>query len=263
MGPFPTYLRFRQVLLAAILLLLAAYLQGLSWWIYAIIIFAFSVVSYLGTTQIGSHFYMPTYCKASEHPRKEIAISFDDGVSNASKSKVVLDILKKYQIPATFFCIGKNLQSTAQIEVLKRMHQEGHIIGNHSYSHSNFFDFYSSQTILQEIQKTDAIIQEHIGQKPLFFRPPYGITTPNIAKAIVQLKHKTIGWSIRSLDTVIADEQLLLKRVSKQLKPGAIVLFHDHLEQHASFLPLFLEYLLKEGYTVVGIDQLLQLPAYE
>ena len=263
MGPFPKYLRFNTVLLGVLSLFgIAAFLNS-AWWVYLIIFLTGFTIAYFGTTQIASNFHLPAYCQAVDLSKKEIAITFDDGVLNPVQSNLVLDILQQYQVPATFFCIGKNLSSEEQIDVLKRMDTEGHLIGNHSFSHSNFFDFFSSKKVVQEILDTDTIIEQHIGKKPLFFRPPYGITTPNIAKALDQVKHKTIGWTLRSLDTVIKDEQRLLIRVQKKLKKGDVILFHDHLEFLPRFLPLFLEYLLKEGYTVVGLDQLLQLQAYQ
>lgn len=263
MGPFPKYLQFNAVLSATVILFILAGWQDAPWWVYGSIFLIAFTIAYFGTTQIASNFYMPTYCKASKHPKKEIAITFDDGVTDPKQSTKILDILEQYQVSATFFCIGKNLQSPEQIKVLKRMNASGHIIGNHSYSHHNFFDFFSSQRVSNEVITTDKIIQEHIGKRPLFFRPPYGITNPNIAKALRSLKHKTIGWSLRSLDTVIKDEQILLKRVQKKLRKGDVILFHDHLQHMPDFLPMFLEYLLKEGYSVVGLDQLLQLDAYQ
>ncbi len=240
---------------------LAAWLAA-AWWVYLLVFTIAFTIAYFGTTQISSNFHLPAFCSVKGHPKKEIAITFDDGVIDPKQSGLVLDILKQYKIPATFFCIGKNLASEAQIAILKRMDAEGHIIGNHSYSHSNFFDFFSSKRVVEEVLRADRIVQQHIGKTPLFFRPPYGITTPNIAKALKQLNHKTIGWSLRSLDTVIKDKELLFKRVKGKLKKGDILLFHDHVEQMPSFLPLFLEYVLKEGYAVVGVDELLNLKPY-
>jgi peptidoglycan/xylan/chitin deacetylase (PgdA/CDA1 family) len=263
MGPFPKYLRLNTIIVSAFLLWGFAAILAAPTWFYIFVLLLGLTITYFGTTQIASNFHLPAYCKAVDSDKKEIAITFDDGVLNPTQSNLVLDILKQYQAPATFFCIGKNLASKEQVEVLKRMDIEGHIIGNHSFSHANLFDFFSSKRVVQEILDTDKVIQQHLNKQPLFFRPPYGITTPNIAKAVRQVEHKTIGWSLRSLDTVIKDEQKLLKRVKKKLKKGSVVLFHDHLEFLPRFLPLFLEYLLKEGYTVVGLDQLLQLQAYK
>lgn len=263
MGPFPRYLRLNNIIISAFVLWAIAALVGAPWWVYLLVLLTGMTITYFGTTQIASNFHLPAYCKAVNSDKKEIAITFDDGVLNPIQSNLVLDILKQYKAPATFFCIGKNLASKEQVEVLKRMDAEGHIIGNHSFSHANFFDFFSSERVVQEILDTDRVIQGHLNKQPLFFRPPYGITTPNIAKAMRQVEHQTIGWSLRSLDTVIKEEKMLLKRVQKKLKKGSVVLFHDHLEFLPRFLPLFLEYLLKEGYTVVGLDQLLQLQAYK
>lgn len=263
MGPFPKFLRLNTLIISAFVLWGIAALVAAPWWVYALILLILLTIAYFGTTQIASNFHLPAYCKAVHSDKKEIAITFDDGVLNPTQSNLVLDILKQYEVPATFFCIGKNLASNEQIQVLKRMDAEGHIIGNHSFSHANLFDFFSSKRVVQEILDTDKLIQQHLNKQPLFFRPPYGITTPNIAKAMRQVEHQTIGWSLRSLDTVIKEENRLLKRVKKKLKKGSILLFHDHLEFLPRFLPLFLDYLLKEGYTVVGLDQLLQLQAYK
>lgn len=262
MGPFPTYMTFKNVLIGLVVLLaVAAYLQAATW-LCGLIVLTALTIAYFGSTQISSNFHMPAYCKAINHPKKEIALTFDDGVSKPAQSAIVLDILQKYQTPATFFCIGKNLENEAQIDILKRMDAEGHLIGNHSYSHSNFYDFFSSKKIIAETLQTDQIVCRHIGKTPRFFRPPYGITTPNIAKAFRTLEHRTIGWSLRSLDTVIRDDKKLFERVKNRLKKGDIILLHDHMPHLENFLPVFLEYVLKEGYTVVGVDQLLGLKAY-
>lgn len=262
MGPFPKYLRFNNVLFGMLLLFVVAAFFHAAWFVYLLIFLVAFTIAYFGTTQIRSNFHTPAIGFAENHPKKEIAITFDDGVLSPTQSNLVLDILKQYNAPATFFCIGKNLESEAQIAVLKRMNNEGHLIGNHSYSHSHWFDFFSSKKVREEIAQTDNIIQQHISKTPLLFRPPYGITTPNIAKALRQVNHKTIGWSLRSLDTVIKDPNLLLKRVQGKLKKGDVLLFHDHLDFMPIFLSLFLEWVLKEGYTIVGVDELLDLKPY-
>lgn len=262
MGPFPVFLRARGVLIGLLLGCLLVYAWSGAWWGYALVLWLGFTVAYFGTTQIGSHFYMPTYFKGANSSQKQIALTFDDGIVNPEQTRQVLQVLQQYQAKATFFCIGKNLQTKEQQAVLKELHTAGHWVGNHSFSHANLFDFYGSKRVVQEIKATDALIHSLIGKQPLFFRPPYGITTPNIAKALKQLPHQTIGWSLRSLDTVIKKEQALLKRLKKQLHAGAIVLLHDHVKSLPEVLPLFLDYLLSEGYIVVGLDKLLELPAY-
>jgi peptidoglycan/xylan/chitin deacetylase (PgdA/CDA1 family) len=261
MGPFPVWLRARAVGIGLLLGLVVVYgLQG-AWWGYVLVLWVAFTVAYFGTTQIASHFYLPTYNKGSG-AKKQLALTFDDGIVNPEQTRQVLKILEQYNAPAAFFCIGKNLQTSAQQTVLKELHEQGHLVGNHSYSHANLFDFYGSRRVLEEIRQTDALVERLIGQRPLFFRPPYGITTPNIANALRQVPHRAVGWSLRSLDTVIKQEELLLQRLKKRLHLGAVVLFHDHTKSLPQVLPLFLDYVLKEGYTVIGLDELLDLPAY-
>lgn len=259
---FPDYLTFKNLRIVAVLLIVLAFVLQVPWWGYLLIAIIGLSIAYIGTTQIGSNFHLKAHCKGAGNT-KRIALSFDDGVLNPEQSKAILAVLAKHQATATFFCIGNNLATAEQIAVLQQMDAAGHCIGNHSQSHSALFDFYSTQRIIQEIQTADTHIQRHIGKQPLFFRPPYGITTPRIAKALDALEHEAIGWSIRSLDTVIKDPKQLLKRLQQRLHPEAIVLFHDHLPHLPTVLNDFLEYVLNKGYTIVGIDELLQLKAYK
>ena len=262
MGPFPIFLRARAVGIYLLLGLLLVCIGAGPWWGYVLVIGGTFTIAYFGTTQIGSHFYLPTHCQGKDKALKQVVLTFDDGILNPKQTQQVLAILANYQAKAAFFCIGKNLQTPAQKATLQQIHQAGHIIGNHSFSHANLFDFYGQKRVVKEIEQTDTLIEALIGVRPLFFRPPYGITTPNIAQALHQLPHQTIGWSLRSLDTVIKKEPLLLQRLQKKLHPSAIILMHDHVSSIPKVLPLFLDYLLKEGYTVVGLDELLHLPAY-
>lgn len=262
MGPFPVFLRARPIGLGMLLGMALVYGLGGPWWgVVAVFLVSFTI-AYFGTTQIGSQFYTPTYYKGKSTSQKQLALTFDDGILKPEQTRQVLAILAQYKVSATFFCIGKNLQTSAQQAVLQELHQAGHLVGNHSFSHANLFDFYNSKRVIEEVTSTDQLIQQLIQKKTLFFRPPYGITTPNIAKALKQLPHHTIGWSLRSLDTVIKQEDLLLQRLQKKLHSGAIILMHDHVNSLPQVLPLFLDYVLKEGYTVVGLNELLDLPAY-
>jgi len=94
------------------------------------------------------------------------------------------------------------------------------------------------------------------------FRPPYGVTNPNLRKAVIEGKYISVGWNIRSLDTVITDHQRLLLKVTKALKPGAVVLFHDTGKAIQSVLPAFIELARQEGFEFVRLDKLLKLEPY-
>ncbi|MCH2045182.1 MAG: polysaccharide deacetylase family protein [Saprospiraceae bacterium] len=231
------------------------------WWIYMIIIFIHALIMIYGSAYVGSQFYLKTYLKGKQKKEKIISLTFDDGIDQEITTKV-LDLLKKYNAPATFFCIGKKLVP-ATYPILKQMDRDGHLVGNHSFSHSNFFDFYSSARVQKELEDTSQIITNVLNKKPLWFRPPYGVTNPQIGRAARRLGYEGIGWSIRSLDTVIKKTEDLQRRIQKRLHCGAIVLFHDHHEKILDILENFLIYLQKEGYQVVSLEKLLNIKAYQ
>jgi peptidoglycan-N-acetylglucosamine deacetylase len=109
----------------------------------------------------------------------------------------------------------------------------------------------------------DDEVKKVIGIKPTLFRPPYGVTNPNLKTAIVKGKYSAIGWSVRSMDTVIKDEKKLLTKVTAAIQPGAVFLFHDTSIATIKMLPTFLQEVKKRGYKIVPLDKLLHLKPYE
>jgi peptidoglycan/xylan/chitin deacetylase (PgdA/CDA1 family) len=218
----------------------------------------FSIV-FWGSTFIASNYHVKTYCYNPLETEKKIALTFDDGPNEMTL--LVLDVLRQYNAKATFFCIGKNIEK--QPDILKKAIEEGHTIGNHSYSHSSFFDFYRKNQVVAEIKQTDALIESVLGKKPTLFRPPYGVTNPSIRRALAVTQHQTIGWNIRSLDGVVKNEKFLLDRIIKRIEPGGIVLLHDTSIQTVQVLEQLLSFLQKNNYTVVPLEELLNIKAYE
>ena len=180
-------------------------------------------------------------------------------VNEPNNLNKVLDVLLKYNVKATFFCIGNQIEK--EPEILKRIISEGHIVGNHSYSHSNFFGIFSTQKVIDELHKTREIILNITGKNTLYFRPPFGVTNPRISRAIKATNYKAIGWNIRSLDTVIKSEEEIFKRVKNKIKPGGIILFHDTSLKTVSVLERLLLF-LQEEYEIVPIDYLLNESPY-
>jgi peptidoglycan/xylan/chitin deacetylase (PgdA/CDA1 family) len=111
-------------------------------------------------------------------------------------------------------------------------------------------------------KKRKDTISSIIDKKPLLFRPPFGVTDPLLAAAIKWTGVKSIGWSLRSYDTMISSPERLLRRVCK-IKNGDIVLFHDAGLQTKTVLPLFIDYVRAEGFEIVPLDKLLDIQAYE
>jgi len=191
---------------------------------------------------------------------RSIALTFDDG-PDRNTTPEVLDILKKEGINAAFFCIGSKVESDP--ELIWRMDQEGHVVGNHSYSHHFFFDLFNSRRMSAEMQKTEDAIFKVISKRIKLFRPPYGVTNPPLARAVGKIKYRVIGWSLRSGDTVLMDENKLLERITSGLKPGDIILFHDTKKITALVLEKFIKFAKENDYIFERVDKHLGIEAYE
>ncbi|WP_294959205.1 polysaccharide deacetylase family protein [uncultured Flavobacterium sp.] len=216
-------------------------------------------INAFGSSRISSNYHVKAFCSNPVETEKKITLTFDDGPSIYTLE--VLELLKKYNAKATFFCIGKNIE--AHPEILQKVIDEGHLVGNHSYSHSKFFDFYNARKITEELQKTDKLLEKVTAKKINFFRPPYGVTTPSIRRALEVTGHKTIGWNIRSLDGGTQNQELIFNRLIKHISPGGIVLLHDTGKHSVLVLEQFLQFLQQNNYQVISIEELLSLKAYE
>ncbi|WP_278019959.1 polysaccharide deacetylase family protein [Flavobacterium ginsengisoli] len=226
---------------------------------FVVVILIWIGINAFGSARISSNYHVKAFCSNPLETEKKIALTFDDGPSIYTLE--VLELLKKYNAKATFFCIGKNIETHP--EILQKVIDEGHFVGNHSYSHSKFFDFYNAKKITEELQKTDALLEKFTSKKINFFRPPYGVTTPSIRRALKVTGHKTIGWNIRSLDGGTQNQELIFNRLIKHISPGGIVLLHDTAEHSVLVLEQFLQFLQQNNYEVVSIEELLDLKAYE
>jgi peptidoglycan-N-acetylglucosamine deacetylase len=225
---------------------------------YLIPLLAYSLVLFYGSYSIQSGFYIPVPCAAKTQD-KRISISFDDG-PDPQFTPEILALLEKTGIKAAFFCIGKRIEGNELL--LRRINENGHLIGNHSYSHHFWFDLFSAGKMYADLRQMDHITKEITGLTPRLFRPPYGVTNPNLKKAILRGNYIPVGWSIRSMDTVIRDEKKLLHNITKALKPGAIILFHDTSRTTVAILPAFISYVKAQGYEIIRLDKLLNLEAY-
>jgi peptidoglycan/xylan/chitin deacetylase (PgdA/CDA1 family) len=206
----------------------------LSFWYLIIWIKLFAIIQFCGAYFIGLNFHL-TSINSLNTNEKKVLLTFDDGPhTNTIK---VLEVLKKHDVKAMFFVIGKNIKDNEAI--LKQIVADGHQIGNHSFSHHNLIDLWSTKRVTEDFAVCQKLI-EHYQPNSKLFRPPYGVTNPNIAKALRQLNLQSIGWNVRSYDTSIKDVEKTKQRVLSQLRPGAIILLHDRLD----FMPELLETLI-------------------
>ena len=209
-----------------------------------------------------SYFIRLNYFIKSYHhgdrTEKKIALTFDDGPVGLTSE--VLDILKEQEVPAAFFCIGYKVEGLPKM--VKRMYEEGHIIGNHSHRHSHGFDMMSAKKVKNEIDECSRAIIATIGKAPKLFRPPYGVTNPNVAKGIRRANMLSIGWSLRSYDTTAKDGQKLKNKILKKLKGGDVILLHDRVPVTVEILTELIEEAREKGFTFVGLDELLDIQPY-
>jgi peptidoglycan/xylan/chitin deacetylase (PgdA/CDA1 family) len=149
-------------------------------------------------------------------------------------------MLRKYNAKASFFLIGENIEKYP--DLVKEINAEGHTIGLHTFSHNNLFPFFSVKRIKRELIKNNEIIYRCLGYKTILFRPPFGVTNPQIAKAVKALNLKVVGWNRRSLDTISKNSKKVSKKITGKLKPGDIVLLHDYSDICLEVLEKVLEY---------------------
>ena len=221
------------------------------------------LIAYLGINIVGSsniqlNYFYHSYC-SSITSKKEIAITFDDGPHPDITPKL-LELLSSNKSKATFFCKGKNVAIYPGI--VNKIVSHGHTVGNHSYNHSKYFDLFSSAKMQQEIIDTNGIIKLITEKTPVLFRPPYGVTNPMLRKALNNSNMTSIGWSLRSWDTVRSSDKVLAK-LKASTKPGDIILFHDTNPNIIKIIEDYLNWLQKNDFKIVSLTTLLNIPAYE
>lgn len=177
-----------------------------------------------GIFRPGSSILMPT---VTHGPRsgKRIALTFDDG-PDPEVTPQILDLLKRHNAKATFYCIAKHCEQHP--ELTRRIVAEGHELGNHSYEHSRTLNFRGADFQEQEIEKANQVLREFApAQRQITYRPPVGLKNPPLAKVIKKLGMPVIAWSIHSRDTRMTDPAAITTRVMNKIKNGDIILMHD------------------------------------
>jgi peptidoglycan/xylan/chitin deacetylase (PgdA/CDA1 family) len=196
--------------------------------------------------------------------RKEIALTFDDG-PDAYWTPRVLDDLRELGVKATFFCIGNRIE--ANPDVLRRIVNDGHIVGNHSWNHPNLARIPLAQA-REQIARTDNEIARVAGVRPRLLRPPYGALSEPLIREAIRINKKIILWNVDSLDwTPISAEQVAANILS-HAGPGSIVLQHaaggvgESLQNTVNALPYVVRTLQSRGYAFLTVPEMLNIPAY-
>lgn len=183
-----------------------------------------------------------------------IALTFDDGPSPTTTPQL-LAVLRERGIKATFFVLGNMVAKHP--EVLKMIADDGHEIGNHSWSHPQLTRIPMAAADKQ-IGDTSALIEEITGKKPLYLRPPYGSMKKSLHSHIEDTFALTVvNWSVDPLDWKKRDSQVVHDEIMKQVKPGAIVLSHDIYPSTVEAMPRIIDELIAKGYKFATLSQMI------
>ncbi|MDR1671680.1 MAG: polysaccharide deacetylase family protein [Alistipes sp.] len=228
-----------------------------------VVITALVAFAVWASTDIGSGVWVKTLFYA-DTDRREIALTFDDG-PHPEHTPLVLDVLSRHGSKATFFVTGE--RAAAHPEIVRRIADEGHAIGNHTQHHSSWFPLKSARAMAREIEECDEVIEKITGTRPEMFRPPFGVTNPSLARALKlvnkareargEAPHTVAGWNIRSLDTISQwSRGKVFERICRRLRLGSVVLLHDDRPGSEMLLAGLLIYLDEVGCKVERFDKL-------
>lgn len=163
-----------------------------------VIVLSITVFMVWASASIRSGVYVRAFCR-EKTDRKVVYLTFDDG-PHPPETERVLDVLRERGARATFFLIGSKVSGNEA--VLRRMLEEGHALGLHTYSHAGTFPLLSFDKMLADVNEGKRAVESVAGKKISLFRPPFGVTNPTIAKVIRTLGLQTVGWDVRSFDTM-------------------------------------------------------------
>ena len=194
---------------------------------------------------------LPVY--SVERDGKFVSLSFDAAWGNED-TQMLIDILAKYNVKATFFVVGEWVDKYP--ESVKALHDAGHEVMNHSDAHPHMAKLTAKQ-IIDEVNRCSDKIEAVTGVRPTLFRCPYGEYDDNVIGTVNGMGLTAVQWDTDSLDWKKLTAGEIYKRVSSKVQPGSIVLFHNAGLHTPEALPSIIEYLLAEGYTIVPISEIL------
>lgn len=185
---------------------------------------------------------------AAPAPRRCIALTFDDGPSPQTTA-ALLDGLKERGAHATFFLIGEQIAGNEAI--VRRMKDEGHQIGNHSFTHARLDA--ADAAALGEIQKTDDTLRDVLGDGSYWIRPPWGFASEALKSAVTV---PLIFWTLDTMDWSVRSKELVAHHIIENVRTGDIVLLHDLYDTSADAALQVIDVLGAQGYEFVTLEEL-------
>ncbi len=192
--------------------------------------------------------------------RNEISLNFDDG-PDPEVTPRVLEILDRYRVRASFFCIGR--KAAAFPELVRETVRRGHSVENHSHRHSLAFAFYGYWSLKREVEASQRAIAGISGRLPAFFRAPAGFRSPLLDPVMAACGLRYVSWTRRGFDTISGDADAVLERLANGFASGDILLMHDSGSARTSagdpvvlvVLPRLLELAAARGFKPVTLAQ--------
>jgi peptidoglycan/xylan/chitin deacetylase (PgdA/CDA1 family) len=192
-----------------------------------------------------------------------VALTFDDG-PDPRFTPQVLDVLDQYNVPATFFVMGARAE--AYPDLLRRMQEEGHVVGNHTYWHPNLVEQADIETLEREVAQTEEVIENILGYRTSLFRAPYGFLYNELVEKLAEMNYTVVGWNVDSLDWRELGAEDTAANVLSNMEPGSIILMHDggHWESDRTStiesLHQIIPQLQAQGFEFTTVPDLLNIP---
>lgn len=204
---------------------------------------------FYGVFEIRNDFFFKSVHKVASD---KVILTFDDGPNDMTLN--VAKTLKEKNAGGVFFLLGENMAVAK--EIVDMLAADGFVLGNHTYTHSKFLSLYSPSKICDEMLSTEELLGPNSCK---IFRPPYGITSSRIKVAAKRMGLKSIGWSVRSLDTVISSQDKLTTRIIDQTTSGSIILLHEKGKVTSESLGLIIDELRKSGKEIATNKEIREL----
>lgn len=185
--------------------------------------------------------------------QKIVYLTFDDGPDPVNTLRVMQTLLEQ-EVGGSFFLTGENIKKNP--ELVKELSDNGFTIGLHGYNHISF-DGLSAAQIAQQLDSTNALLEEITGKPSYLMRPPYGALSPATIEAIRAQNYDIYLWSLDTLDWAQSDSKDILRNVKEHLRPGEIILMHATYDEAltAEVLPQVISYIKEQGYTMAALPQ--------
>ena len=256
-------LRFFHAALLAWLAVLAAPLllpdSRAAWVAAGLATAVFVGLTIRGVTDLSMEYFGPAVTHGPARPM--VALTFDDGPDPAT-TPLVLDLLARRGVKAAFFCIGENVRRHP--DLARRIVDEGHLIGNHTWEHSPCTNFHRRRGFRRTIARTQEAIRGAVGRTPAFFRPPVGLANPHLFPVLEDLGLTCVGFDARPRDQASAPSRIL-GRLLAGVRFGSIIVLHDsrpNPQDLVAVLDALLDRLAERGLAPARLDRLIGMPGW-